>query len=249
MQFVNGFGAALIAIVVSNLATTVYLHRCLTHRSVTIKEPLRTIFRAHLWLMTGIRGRDWAAVHRKHHQFADEARDPHSPIERGWFKTLILNFFLCAKEASNPETIEKYTADIHDDWWDRTFFNRGWFGFFSGWTLFVLGFGWLAGSLAFLFHGAGYLGLNSAINSLCHIFGYRNYDGHYATNLPVLAFLTWGEGYHNNHHEHPTSPSFSAKKTELDLGWLSVQALVRLRQVKLIGTPIQARRTAKLAAG
>lgn len=247
MQFLYAFGAAVALIVISNLATTVYLHRYLTHRSVTINEPLRTIFRFQLWIMTGIRGRDWAAVHRKHHQFADEARDPHSPIGRGWFKTLIFNFFLCVREARKPETIEKYTGDIHDDKWDRWLFNNGWLGFCSGWTIFILCFGWLAGSLAFLFHGAGYLALNGAINSLCHVYGYKNYSGHYATNLPVLAFLTWGEGYHNNHHEHPTSPSFAAKKSEWDFGWMSVKAFVRMRQVKLIGAPIQARRSNRLA--
>ncbi|HWN82062.1 MAG TPA: fatty acid desaturase [Candidatus Udaeobacter sp.] len=247
MQFIYAFSAAVIGIVISNLATTVYLHRCLTHRSLTIKEPLRSILKFHLWLMTGIKGRDWAAVHRKHHQFADEARDPHSPIERGWFKTLIFNFFLCARELRNPETIPKYTADIQDDFGDRWVFNHSYVGFLSGWALFILGFGWLAGSLAFLFHGAGYLALNGAINSLCHVYGYRNYNGHYATNIPVLAFLTWGEGYHNNHHEHPTSPSFEAKGTEFDPGWKSVRAFLWMGQVQLIGAPIQARRT-KLAA-
>jgi stearoyl-CoA desaturase (delta-9 desaturase) len=247
MPYVIALGAALVTLIITNLATTIYLHRGLTHRSLTVRNPLRFLFRTHLWLTTGIRSRDWVAVHRKHHRFADEDGDPHSPNTHGWGNVLMLGFFICAKETRNPETIAKYSADIRDDGWDRWVFNHTWIGFFIGWTLFGLACGWLPGSLAFLFHGASYLWLNGAINSFCHVFGYKNYSRHQATNLRVLAFLCWGEGYHNNHHEYPNSPSFQATKTEWDPCWWSLRIFSRLRQIRILVPPIRSRVT-KLAA-
>ena len=57
---------------------------------------------------------------------------------------------------------------------------------------------------AWAFHVVAYILLNSSINSICHMIGYRNFDN-LATNFQFIAFLTGGEGLHNNHHEHPAS--------------------------------------------
>src|SRR4051812_49928760 len=70
-----GFGVSCIAFV----ASTVFLHRGLAHRAVTFKRPITEIFRFLVWITTGIRPRQWVAVHRKHHAFTDIEGDPHSP--------------------------------------------------------------------------------------------------------------------------------------------------------------------------
>ena len=57
------------------LTVTVYLHRALAHRALTLSPVLTGVFRGVIWLLTGIRPRQWAAVHRKHHAFTDEAED------------------------------------------------------------------------------------------------------------------------------------------------------------------------------
>jgi stearoyl-CoA desaturase (Delta-9 desaturase) len=64
---------------VAVVSTSIYLHRALTHRSLTIHPVADVIFRLILWLTTGQRREQWVAVHRKHHAFTDAAGDPHSP--------------------------------------------------------------------------------------------------------------------------------------------------------------------------
>ena len=77
-----GFGVSCVAFV----SSTVFLHRGLAHKAVTFKRPVTETFRLLVWITTGIRPRQWVAVHRKHHAFTDIEGDPHSPVLLGWFK-------------------------------------------------------------------------------------------------------------------------------------------------------------------
>ncbi|MFM1752717.1 MAG: hypothetical protein RL119_1679, partial [Actinomycetota bacterium] len=95
-----GFAVSLIA----NLGTTVYLHRALSHKALTLAKPAQMVFRALIWVTTGINPRQWVAVHRKHHAFTDVEGDPHSPVLLGWWKVQKSNVMLYRAEASNPET-------------------------------------------------------------------------------------------------------------------------------------------------
>ena len=74
----------------------------------------------------------------------------------------------------------------------------------------MLMFGLPWGVATWVFHGVAYILLNSSINSICHMIGYRNYDN-LATNHQFIALLTGGEGLHNNHHEYPSSAKFALK--------------------------------------
>ena len=69
---------------VAVLATSMYLHRALAHRSVVVHPAADLLFRTVLWLTTGQDRREWVAVHRKHHAFTDRDGDPHSPRLRGF---------------------------------------------------------------------------------------------------------------------------------------------------------------------
>ena len=62
--------------------TTVYLHRALSHRALTLHPAAALPFRFVIWITTGMRPREWVAVHRKHHAATDTAEDPHSPSGR-----------------------------------------------------------------------------------------------------------------------------------------------------------------------
>ena len=66
---------------ISVLATTVYLHRGIAHRAVTIKPAAAIPLRFIIWITTGMRPRQWAAVHRRHHAKVDTVDDPHSPLD------------------------------------------------------------------------------------------------------------------------------------------------------------------------
>jgi stearoyl-CoA desaturase (delta-9 desaturase) len=98
---------------------------------------------------------------------------------------------------------------------------------FGGLVIFMLMFGWIWGPAMWLFHAVAYILLNSSINSICHMIGYRNYDN-LATNHQLIALLTGGEGLHNNHHEYPSSAKFALKAREIDPAWPVIWTLEKL---------------------
>ncbi len=223
---------AVILIQVAVFSTTIYLHRTATHRSLVLHPFAAWMFRLALWITTGLSTKEWVAVHRKHHAFTDQEGDPHSPALMGFWSVQLGNVFHYAKEAKNPEVVERYARDIRDDWWDRWIFNYGLVGPVVGIVALcaIIGIGW--GLLAASIHAVMYVFvLSSSINGLCHHVGYRNFDNT-ATNLQFLALLTGGEGLHNNHHEYPRSPKFSFRVNEIDPAWPIIKLLVALRLAK-----------------
>jgi stearoyl-CoA desaturase (Delta-9 desaturase) len=225
---------------VATLATTVYLHRALTHRALTLRPPLLFAFRVITWLTTGLKPRQWVAVHRKHHAYTDTVDDPHSPAKLGWLRVQLTNAGLYRRAAREPGLVEKYAKDLPADRWDKVLFDRALIGLGIGIALLIWLLGPWFGLLAAVLHTAYYLGIGGAINGLGHHFGRRPYDNS-ATNLKWLAWFTGGEGLHNNHHAAPTSARFSLHRGEVDLGWFAIRvfrklglAKVRLEELKLI---------------
>ncbi len=209
--------------------TTIYLHRAATHRSLVLHPAVAWLFRLSLWLTTGLVTREWVAVHRKHHAFTDEDGDPHSPHLHGFWSVQLGNVFHYIEEARQPDLVEKYAKDLKPDLWDKVLFDRGLLGLTMGIVLLcsVLGIGW--GLFAAFFHAFMYVFvLSSSINGLCHYHGYRNFDNT-ATNIRIIAFLTGGEGLHNNHHGFPRSPKFSFRRGEFDPAWPIIKLLTILK--------------------
>ncbi|MBI4910563.1 MAG: fatty acid desaturase [Acidobacteria bacterium] len=235
MSLVAMLAVTIAVLQVSVFITTIYLHRCLTHGGLQLHAGVRLLFHLHLALFTGIKPREWVAVHRKHHHFSDEEGDPHSPLMRGLWTVFLGNAILYRREAKNPATVVKYTPDYEEDLIDR--FRIGGPLIFAGLALFMSLFGWLAGGLLFLVQAVAYILLNSSINSFCHVTGYRNYDNQ-ATNVQTLALFTGGEALHNNHHEYPSSALFALRKGEFDPGWLVIRALEMAGLAKVNRLPI-----------
>jgi len=225
--------AAAVITTVANTCTTVYLHRALSHRALTLHPSVAFVFRAFLWLTTGIKPKEWVAVHRKHHAYTDTDGDPHSPVLLGWRQVQIKNVSLYRQALADPQLISKYAKDLPDDKWDRAFFGHNKTGLLLGIGIAMVLLGPVTGFLAAFLHANAYLAGNAAVNALGHHFGRRPYQNG-ASNLQWLAFLTMGEGLHNNHHAAPSSPRLSHKWTQIDPGWwviksLSVTRLARLR--------------------
>lgn len=218
--------------VVANLCTTVYLHRALSHRALTLKRPAAEVFRFLLWITTGIRPRQWVAVHRKHHAFTDVEGDPHSPVLLGWVTVQMKNVALYRCEAKDPDTVARYAKDVPRTRADRWFYDRALVGLAIGTGVLVLVFGWQLGLLAAFAHLNLYLAGSAAVNAIGHHFGRRPYPNG-AGNLQWLAFLTAGEGLHNNHHAAPTSARLSHRWFEIDPGWWLVKLLVVTRLASL----------------
>jgi stearoyl-CoA desaturase (Delta-9 desaturase) len=223
-----GFGVSFIAFV----ASTVYLHRGLAHKAISFKRPVTEVFRFIVWITTGIRPREWVAVHRKHHAFTDVEGDPHSPVLLGWFRVQMSNVSLYRREARNVDTMSRYSKDLPPTRADRWFYDHALFGLAIGIGVLVLVFGPLIGLLAAFVHVNIYLGGSAAVNAIAHQFGRRPYPNR-AGNLQWLALITAGEGLHNNHHAAPTSAKLSHRWFEIDPGWWVIRALLMLRLAKV----------------
>ena len=212
-----------VTVQIACVCTTVYLHRTLSHRAVRLAPGVELLMRFGTWITTGIEPRQWAAVHRKHHKFADTEGDPHSPYVHGFWQIQLFNYSYYRREAANPETIERFTRDIEADGWDRLF-DHSWIGLGLFLAMWVALFGPILGPLAMLLHVSTYIFLNASINGAAHWIGYQRFKNS-ARNMWVLALLTGGEGLHNNHHEFPGSSRFAHRWWEIDLGWYVIAML------------------------
>ncbi len=218
--------------VIANFSTTVFLHRALTHRAMTVSKPLSVLFRFHVWLFTGIRPRQWVAVHRKHHAFTDTRDDPHSPAVLGWKRVQLTNVSLYRRVASDPEQVRKFARDLPRTTLDKYLLDHAIVGLVIGTTALILLVGPLIGGVAAASHAVFYLGLGGTVNGPAHHFGKRPHANS-GTNLQWLAWLTCGEGLHNNHHAAPTSARFSMKKGEFDPAWRPIAMLRRFGLVTI----------------
>lgn len=232
--------AVLVGLAFSQVAlfcTTIYLHRALSHRAITLRPSVRMVFRVLIWLTTGIRPRQWVAVHRKHHAFTDVEGDPHSPVLLGFWRVQLTNAALYRKVARDGTTTERYAKDLPPDRWDKLLFDHGFIGLGIGITMLCLVLGWQLGLLAAAVHALSYLALNAAINAVGHSFGKKSYPNT-AFNNQWLAFVTGGEGLHNNHHAAPTSAKLALGHHELDLAWwvIRLMVLARMATVRLTET-------------
>ena len=211
------------------LATTVYLHRALAHKAITLHPAPALVFRVILWGTTGIVPRAWVAVHRKHHAFSDEPQDPHSPVQLGFWAVQLGNVKLYRACIRDGSTVNKYSRDLPPDRLDRALFDRPLIGLTIGITLLVLMLGVLGALFVIVAHSFLYLSINAAVNAVGHTFGKRPYDN-MATNNQWLAWISCGEGLHNNHHAAPTSARFALDLVQIDPGWWLIRLLLRTNQ-------------------
>ena len=219
-MFVVAFAVTQIAI----LTTTVWLHRTLSHRAVTLKPRVTMAFRIITWITTGLRPREWVAVHRLHHAHSDEEGDPHSPRLLGFNKVQFGNAYLYKKTAEKPQVVARYAKDLQPDVWDVRLFDRAIPGLGLGILALCLILGPIHGLIAAAVHTALYLLMSGAINAIGHKWGKRPHPN-FATNSQWLALLVGGEGLHNNHHAVPTAARFAFAKGEIDPGWYVIKLL------------------------
>ena len=224
---------------VAQAVTTVYLHRAAAHRALALHPAAAAVLRVLTWILTGIQPRQWVAVHRKHHAFTDVDGDPHSPLLEGFAMVQFANVALYRRVAKDEAVVARYARDLAPDRWDRALFDRAWLGLAVGIAGLVVVFGPAAAAVAAVSHTVLYLFLSAAVNAVGHRYGAREH-ANTSTNNQWLAWLTMGEGLHNNHHAAPTSARLSFRRGQVDPGWWLVRALervgwatVRHREVKL----------------
>ena len=204
------------------LGVTLYLHRDQSHGGLVLHPALRHFFRFWLWFSTGTVTREWVAVHRRHHAFADRPGDPHSPVVFGLERVLSRGYELYVDAATDPQLVANYGRGTPDDWLERNLYSR-----FPklGISLYILCqlvlFGVPAITMLAVQLVAQPLLAAGVINGLGHALGYRSFEmPNAATNIVPWGVLIAGEELHNNHHAFPSSPRFAVQWWEIDIGWL-----------------------------
>jgi stearoyl-CoA desaturase (delta-9 desaturase) len=225
--------------VIRMFAITGIYHRYFSHRSYRASRPVQFAMallgaaatqRGPLW---------WAAHHRHHHKYSDEPEDAHSPIQHGFVWSHI--GWICSKRnfRTRLELIQDFAKFPELVWLDR--FDTliplvlGFAMFFLGQGLARLGFetsgmqiliwGFFV-STTLLFHGT------CTINSLCHLFGRRRFDTtDTSRNSLLLALITLGEGWHNNHHHYQSTVRQGFYWWEIDITFYVLKTLSWFRVV------------------
>jgi len=212
------------------LSVTLYLHRSQAHRAVTFHPAIVHLMRFWLWLTTGMVTREWVAVHRRHHQYCETAKDPHSPHVFGIIRVLFSGAILYTRATRDSQMIAQYGVGTPNDWVERNLYGRyplaGIIGLlifetalFHGWGIVM----WLVQMAWIPFWAAG------VINGLGHWWGYRNGETRdRSRNIFPIGIWIGGEELHNNHHLSPASARLSLKWFEFDVGWLWIKLLERL---------------------
>jgi stearoyl-CoA desaturase (delta-9 desaturase) len=198
----RGLTLALALYVVRMFGVTAGYHRYFSHRSFRTSRPFQLVL-ALLAMTSSQKGvLWWAGHHRVHHKYSDQEGDVHSVLRDG-FVWGHVGWILSRKYAGTDENRVRDLSRFPelrwlDRWWwvPPTALGVGLF-LAGGWFALVWGF---FVSTTLLWHGT------FTINSLTHMFGARRYaTADNSRNNPLLALITLGEGWHNNHHYYQRS--------------------------------------------
>jgi stearoyl-CoA desaturase (delta-9 desaturase) len=176
----------------------------------------------------------WTAIHRIHHQRSDQPGDPHSPREGAWWAHV--GWILVGEtKHNNTMLLGKYAPDLAKD---RFYVWLNDYHWVPNVALAVLLYA--VGGLPFLLW-AGFFrivfGLHATwlVNSATHMWGGRRFATRDdSRNNWWVALMSFGEGWHNNHHAHPTSARHGLAWYEFDPSWLQIKLLKKLGLAKSV---------------
>lgn len=222
-------------------------HRLLTHRSFKCNPTVERCFVVLALCCFEDTPATWVATHRLHHRDSDERPDPHSPLvnflwaHMGWL-------MYDNKDVRNLNTYDRIARDVLKDpfymWLQRGFngvlvyalhailfvaagFVIGWWWGGTTEAGIQLGLSWLVWAVilrtVLVWH------ITWSVNSLSHVFGYRNHDtDEESRNNWFVSAIAAGEGWHNNHHHDPTAASNWHRWWEFDLSYCVIWTLQKL---------------------
>jgi stearoyl-CoA desaturase (Delta-9 desaturase) len=238
----TALAVAAVLYAVRMFALTAFYHRYFSHRTFRTSRGVQFLFaligascvqRGPLW---------WAAHHRNHHRHADTALDPHSPALRGFVWSHVGWFLTARAFRTDLDRVVDLAKFPELRWLDRydTLVP-------IALAVALYGFG------ALLHHVAPSLGVTAAqmlvwgffvstvvlfhatvtINSLAHRYGTRRFRTRDdSRNNLWLALLTFGEGWHNNHHFFPGSARQGLRWWEIDISWYGLKLMAALGLVR-----------------
>ena len=212
-------------------------HRLHTHRSYTVPKPVE-YFLAVCGTLT-LQGGPifWTAVHRVHHQRSDKTGDPHTPRDGKWWSHILWTIFGEELNA-NTEVMGKYAPDLMKDRFYRVLNSWHWVPLvLLGLALLAVG-GWPWALWGVFLRVVVGLHCTWLVNSATHLWGTRRFEtSDDSKNSWWVALITFGEGWHNNHHAYPTSARHGLVWRELDLSWIQIRLLASLGLASDIRVP------------
>ena len=241
-------------------------HRVLAHKSAKLPKWLEHGFViVALCCMEDTPAR-WVSTHRRHHNDSDQPSDPHSPLVTflwghcGWL--MLLN-----RDSNNLSTYQKFAPDIlKDAFYLKLEKSMTWVWLYVAHAALyfavgmAVGWGTTGSAAAGVQFGLSLLvwgvflrtvivwHITWSVNSLTHLFGYRNYDtSDHSRNNWIVAVLAVGEGWHNNHHYDPASASNQHRWWEIDITYYNIKLLEVLGLARDVIPPKHRRRQARHA--
>ncbi len=213
-------------------------HRLLSHRSFQVPRWLEYIIA--LLGALAIQGGPifWVGGHRQHHAHTEDMdKDPYSATRGFWWSHIVWLFFT-RPEFFNAELYRKSAPDLARQpfyrWLDRHFLLlqvplAAVLYVMGGWSFVLYG---IAVRSVFLWHSTWF------VNSATHRWGYRNFDSNDGSrNLWWVSIVTYGEGWHNNHHAHPSVAKAGLRWWEVDTTWWAIRALQMVGLAKKVVMP------------
>jgi len=212
-------------------------HRLLTHRSLKLAKPVE--YAAAILGTLALQGGpiDWISTHRAHHAHTDKDGDPHD-IHRGllWshFEWLYKPNDAMLSPAEQLRLAPDLAGDRFYQFLEKTYLL---WTIVLGVVLFLIGgWSWLIWGLfvriVLTYH------ITWLVNSAAHHSGYQSFrTGDKSTNNWLVAFLAWGEGWHNNHHAFPFSARHGLRWFEIDATWWTIKVLAWMKLARDIKLP------------
>lgn len=222
--------------ITGGLGVTAGFHRLLTHRSFKTYPAIRYFLTFCGCLAMEGAPISWVASHRLHHKESDQTPDPHSPIVNFLWSHMLWLFWKTPGVATAEEE-RNWTRDLQKDpgirFLSKFFFPinllvaGGLYGIGHaiagpsfGLSLFIWGF---CLRVVLVWHATW------LVNSATHMWGYQNYEsGDNSRNTWWVALITFGEGWHNNHHADQTSAAHGHRWFEFDMTYVFIRMLERM---------------------
>jgi fatty-acid desaturase len=239
----SGLAVCLSLYLLTIIGVTTGFHRLLTHRSFQTPRAVEYLLTVLGCLATQGGALQWVATHRAHHAHPDEAGDPHSPRDGGWWAHMLW-WMSFDPILDDPAQRKRYIRDLIRDPVHR-FLNhcQAPLQVALAITLFLFGELWGGLGLSWLVWGIFVRAVLTShatwfVNSATHRWGYRSHaTKDNSTNLWWVGLVCCGEGWHNNHHACPRSARHGLRWWEVDLTYVLIRLLSFVRLTWQIHVP------------